>query len=405
MAQSTAALINKATLKTICENLQITDSHLADKAGVKDSSKIAEWLNHSSETLPTFNQAKKLAKCLNIPLAGLYMNPTDIPMPKLPKVTNRRTFTDGIIGDESTINLALIDLIRSRDLLLDVKVELNEEIVPFGVIINHREIVKRWAQEIRKIFNLSLAEQFNITSPRKFYLYVREKVELQGVFIYCFTGVNITQLRGVAIYDEKMPIIGINNNDRPPAKTFTIIHELTHLIKRQSSLCNEFFSDFSNQNEEIFCNAVAGEVLVPQDALLVKLRSRQSDENITIGIVESLANNFCVSKEVITRRLLDLDQISRDVYDAYYDEFRLSYEQEKVEQKAERELAKTEGRSVGIPRDIVRETIDRTSNALCTTLYKGYNEELFSKLDVCHYLGIKSKHIDKFIGEVSNWNS
>jgi Zn-dependent peptidase ImmA (M78 family) len=36
--------------------------------------------------------------------------------------------------------------------------------------------------------------------------------------------------RAIALYDDKTPIIGINEEDRPPAKTFSIVHELTHLL-------------------------------------------------------------------------------------------------------------------------------------------------------------------------------
>ena len=63
--------------------------------------------------------------------------------------------------------------------------------------------------------------------------------------------------RALAIYVKEMPIIGINDEDRPPAKSFSMIHELVHIFKRESSLCNDMRSA---RSEEVFCNAVAGEL-------------------------------------------------------------------------------------------------------------------------------------------------
>jgi Zn-dependent peptidase ImmA (M78 family) len=399
------ALINKATLKAICDNKGITDVYLAGKLKNIDPSKVADWLNTNSRLLPTFVQAKEIAKCLKVPFAGLYMNPDDVPKQSIPKITNRRVFQNGFSGDDSSLNIAVADLIRTRNFFLSTKRELEEQVVPFNVTIRQKEEVKLWATEIRKIFQLELAEQFKLPSSRQFYLYVREKVESKGVFIHCFVDVDVLVARGVAISDGDTPIIGINNNDRYPAKTFTIIHELTHLLKHESSLCNEFFSHLNQQQEEVFCNAVAGEVLVPQEALLVKLSSLLNSDLISMSTIADLASDFSVSKEVITRRLFDIGKITKDAYDAYFDEFARQIDRDKAEQKAQREAAKLEGRDVSMPRDMVRETIDKTSTSLCLALIRGYNEELFSKLDVSRYLGINARHADRFIGEVSKWSN
>ena len=79
------------------------------------------------------------------------------------------------------------------------------------------------------------------------------------MFIQGFSGVDTEIARGVAIYNDLYPIISINNDDRYPAKTFSIIHELVHIFKRQSTMCNDMVTSFSAQQEEVFCNAVAGE--------------------------------------------------------------------------------------------------------------------------------------------------
>ena len=57
---------------------------------------------------------------------------------------------------------------------------------------------------------------------------MRQKVEGKGIFVHCFTGVDVEIVRGISIFNDTTPIIGLNDNDRYPAKTFSIIHELVH---------------------------------------------------------------------------------------------------------------------------------------------------------------------------------
>jgi len=395
------AHINKATLKAICDNSGVQSAYLAQAINCTPASKVDEWMDLRSHKLPTFNQAKMIAKKLKIPFAGLYMNPDDIPKQKIPKVTNRRAFPKDYVCDDSAVNLAIIELLNAHDLTLTSKAEINERVPIFNISFNLEDDPIKWASKIRNVFGISLDEQYKCKSARQFYLFVRNQIEEAGIFIHCYTGVDIESARGLAIYDDIMPIIGINNEDRYPAKTFTIFHELTHILKRQSSLCNEFFNNFTQQQEEVFCNAVAGEVLVPYDALSVKLKNRNLNHNFTVKDIDDLANDFSISKEVITRRLLDTGHIGESIYHTFIDEFRRMYESEKAANK----LARKEGRAPNIYPVPSREAFDKTSTTLSVALFKGYNNDIFTKQDISRYLGIGQRHIVKFLQEVSKWSN
>ena len=145
--------------------------------------------------------------------------------------------------------------------------------------------------------------------------------------MHCFVDVPIETARGIAIYESSLPIIGINDEDRPPAKSFTLIHELVHLFKRESSLCNDMNSSANTAKEEIFCNAVAGELLVPAQALRIILREHQFLAPYSVNDIQKIANRFSVSREVIIRRLLDMGEIDTIEYDTYADLFNQEIEQ------------------------------------------------------------------------------
>ncbi len=392
------AQINKRTLAYIFEGKKVSKDYIISKTGIS-SDKLDRWLNTQDALLPTINQAKSIASCLHIPFAGLYMNPEHVKLKSIPRVKNYRTLYSSVELDDSAINIAMMDLLRERDFLLESSKENDIMLPEFNMSIVLRDDPILWAERIRELFDIQLDAQYKCTSSRKFYLYLREKIEVAGIFIHCFTDVPVEMARALAIYDKGMPIIGLNDEDRAPAKSFSMIHELVHIFKRESSLCNDMRSA---RSEEVFCNAVAGELLVPMGALECTIKIKDIQKPYRKQDIEYLAKKFSVSKEVIIRRLLDLGHIDYTIYDTYADEFRRDVEL----QKEERKLAKQEGRSLPSPKKVVsREAVDRTSAAVCKVLCRGYENEFYSKQDIARHLGISQKHVNKFLMEVAAWNS
>lgn len=390
----TYAKINKSTLRFIRNQKQISFDYIMRVAKIPEA-KILLWEDETSDKFPTINQAKTLAKCYRIPFAGFYMNSVDINVNHLPKIINKRTMVGGA-DDDTAVNLALLDLINDRNFYVETKELLGEQIPAFTLQISDRLPASVWAKIIREHYEISLQEQFHLTSKRKFFLYLREKIEADGVFIQGFQKVDTAALRGVAIVDDLMPIIGINDDDRYPAKSFSIIHELVHIIKRTSSICNDMFGSYPWDDEEVFCNAVAGEVLVPESALkaLVKKNSYFSVEEIDL-----IANKFSVSSEVIARRIYDTINHDKAWYQRINEELSRRFNAERENLKS----AVKQGLIDGPKRNMSREAIDRTSSAMCDVLLRGLSEGLFDKADVSAHIGIGEKHINKFVSEVMGW--
>lgn len=388
------AKINKSTLEFIRDRLQVSYEYI-ERMTAFPQQKISIWEDVNAEKWPTINQAKALAKCYHVPFAGLYMNAADINVRHLPTLRNMRTTVDAIT-DESAVNLAVWDLLCARDFFVEAKGELHESIPMFSLDISGENVVE-WAKQIRSYFGIDLVKQYASSSSRQFYLYLRDRIESMGVFVHNFSGVDTTVTRGIAICDESMPIIGINENDRYPAKSFSMIHEVVHIIKRSSSICNEMYNAFSAYNEEVFCNAVAGEVLAPRQAFLAECGSYTADE-FSLDVIDRIAKKFSVSSEVIARRLLDLNKISTNRYQVISKELVDRFNAERAAMKDERKRT-----GQGIPRNMSREAIDRTSSEMCRVLLRGYSEGLFDKKDVSHHIGIGEKHIDKFVMEVLKW--
>ena len=398
MARTNLALIKKESLAHICSEIGVSPAFLAQKTKL-DEDRILAWLNVEGNELPSIAQAKTVARILRIPFAGLYMEKDKIPTHHIPRLRNYRRMPAGIPVDDSALNIAIADLIRARDFLFLTEVELGIERPPVSLPSIAQDATPiEFAHAIRSFFAFDLSAQFRCKSPRQFYLYIRRKIEDKGIFVNSFMDIDVDVVRGIAIIGEGAPVIGINSNDRPPAKSFSMIHELTHIIKRQSALCNEMFSAFSAQQEEVFCNAVAGEALVPMLALRSFLETNDMD-TITLDNVRSIAKRFCVSKEVVVRRLLDAGYLTQEGYEGYVAEIRRIFE---VEREAER-IARREGRGRSIPKSPARTAADKNSSFTCRALLIGYGEGYFSKQEISGILGMKEKHVPKFLSEVGKW--
>ena len=124
------------------------------------------------------------------------------------------------------------------------------------------------------------------------------------------------EFRGFALSDEYAPLIFVNGKDFIGAQMFTIAHELAHIWRGQSALSDPDSNPSSGNRDEAWCNGVAAEILVPRPEL-----ERELDTSAQfLGQVHELSSKFKVSRQVILRRMLDMDLVHLDQYEAQYAE-------------------------------------------------------------------------------------
>ncbi len=144
---------------------------------------------------------------------------------------------------------------------------------------------------------------------------LRRQVESAGAFVLLKgdlgsyqTAIDTDAFRGFALADRVAPFIVINDNDARTAWSFTLIHELAHVLLGQTGISD----NRAETRVEQFCNDVASEYLLPQVALSGLAVPVTFD-----GLVETigaLADEHKVSRALVAYRLRRAGLIGQEDY-------------------------------------------------------------------------------------------
>ena len=101
-------------------------------------------------------------------------------------------------------------------------------------------------------------------------------------------------------------------------QSFTLMHELGHLLLHKASSIDDDHDLHSHQGRERDVNAFAGHLLVPDDFLASIRDAGRPDEVSQYDVwLERQRKTWGVSGEVILRRLLDTGRLQESQYIAY----------------------------------------------------------------------------------------
>ncbi|WP_026963090.1 helix-turn-helix domain-containing protein [Alicyclobacillus herbarius] len=348
--------------------------------------KLKKW--ESGEDKPTFKQLEHIGHLYHRPTAMFYLkeqpsNPPTIPDFRVPY---------GEDGDSSPELLYEIrQAFERRETALELMEGLQEKSQEYPIKAHLHESPETVAARIRALIGIGIDDQLSWGTDNEALNKWIAAIERMGVLVFHATRVPIEQMRGFSITEPVLPVITINIKDSIRGRIFTLFHELTHVALRNGGICDLRRTSNRHDRVEIFCNNVAGEVLVPRYALLDEELVKEKRKSLIWADWElnRLANRFKVSQEVILRRLLVLGRTSRE----FYEEKRRLYE---TEYSRQRERGK-KGGYMPYEKKIVRMN-GRTYTGL---VLSAYQNNVIGLYDVSTYLGgIKLTHLGKIENEL-----
>jgi len=292
----TYAKVNSEILKWARDNTPFAISDVAKNISVKEED-ISNW--ESGKKYPTIGQAIKLAKLYKLPMTSFYYK--SIPEKDVRKYSDRRVLY-GVDSREPSIELW--KEIEKLYTLRNTIIKIDNRILTNLPTINNSDTCEDIANKIKSHFCISDIYD---------YKEVRKRIEKNGIIVSSIQKVQVSEMRGIAIYFDELPIIGINSKDSKNARLFTIFHELIHILRHNSSLCLVNLNE-QDDNEERICNEIAAEILMPKDKILNKF----NDDMITADTIYDYAKEVNVSCYALLTRLYKLNIISyikyKDIY-------------------------------------------------------------------------------------------
>jgi Zn-dependent peptidase ImmA (M78 family) len=206
---------------------------------------------------------------------------------------------------------------RQRELYLALREELHEEDYPVFRPLNVRaDQPAEAAATVRAWLELGQANTFDA---------YRATVEAKGILVFRSNGyagrwqiAKDSPILGFSLYSDVCPVIFVKKSRWEAQQTFTLMHELGHLVLHRASSIDDDADMHSRVGHELDANAFAGHLLVP-DAWLAQVRDDERP-----AAVESFdtwlapyRQRWSVSGEVILRRLLDAGRLEQASYAAY----------------------------------------------------------------------------------------
>lgn len=351
---------------------------LAAKAA--DFKKVAEW--ESGESRPTYRQLEKLASVLWVPVLAFFLPEA----PDYPKVQETFRTLDSVHYAEVPPHIRR--LLHKAEGFQGGLEELNNGRNPA-----RRHILKdlsiealplaEAAAQIRAFLGVSLRQQYDMNDHAQALKHWRSALFAVGVSVFK-DAFKDDDYCGFCLYDDEFPIIYVNNSNPPTRQTFTLFHELAHLlyktsgVDRRAEFGNPLAPDHARLEQR--CNALANAVLVPAHALTNEF----CDTSDLKREAERLANLFKVSREVIYRNFLDRKMISSGEY---------------ADATANWISQLRSGRKGG-GGNYYRTKIAYLGEEYISLAFDRFEEERIDEEELADYLAIKPKHIERLEDEL-----
>ena len=388
MTKRIKATINPKVLTWARESAGFDLAAAAAKVDV-DEEKLVAW--EAGDDQPSIPQLRKLAEAYKRPLAVLYLPepPTTAfqamhDFRRLPELGLRR------FSPELTLEIRLAQ--QRRELALELFQDADEMPPAFTLETTLGTDPEKAALAIREALGVDYKLQSHWRDPRVAFLAWRSRIEGLGVLIFQASRIESDEASGFASWADVLPFMVINRKDAYARRTFSMFHELAHLMLRQSGVSDldlEGPRAADDEKIEVFCNQVAAAALMPRDLFLAEnlvaakgVGRHEWDDNT----VHTLSLTYGVSREAIVRRLLTLGRTT----EAFYGRKRAQYAVE-FQQQRERDREKNEGKP--IPRNMPRETVADYGKPFVRRVIENYHADRISLSDVSGYLGVKVRHV------------
>ena len=336
--------VNPQMLVWARETAGLTQEAAARKIGIRDSQKMTAVEKmaavESGERTPSRSMLVEMEKKYRRPLVAFYMTK---PPRKADRGTDFRLLPDSEEGQISPELDALIRDVRARQTMIRALLESEDEAesLPFvgmlrGINIEspiNPSLLMRTVESVRKVLDFKEpSEHYEQENATEAFKLLRSKAEAAGVFVLLksdlgsyHSSISAREFRGFAIADTVAPFVVINRQDTRPAWSFTLLHEVVHLLLGNTGISGGGL----HSTTEVFCNTVASECLLPTLILKRIGVSPQQDISEQEQEIRSFARQRNLSATMVAYRLFRVGTITKRTYGSLSERYAEYWERER----------------------------------------------------------------------------
>ena len=389
--------VNPEILTWARETAGLTQEEAARKLGFKDARKwtATERLNayESGEDDPSRSVLVNMAKQYHRPLLTFYLSK---PPRKGERGADFRTLpADRSAKDEAILD-ALIRDVQARQSMVRAVLRDEDEAVPLPFVGSRKMSDGSQAalKSLRSLLGIEREDYYAQRNADAAFALLRNAAEDAGVFVLLkgnlgthHTAIDTEVFRGFSIADGIAPFVIINEYDAKSAWSFTLLHELVHLILGQTGI-----SGTHPENDiERFCDDVAGRFLL-KDSEIREIGLEYADDiNDMAYHISKFAGTRNLSRTMVAYRAYRIGEIDWPTYERLAGIFRKQWLDNRTSRREHQKQAGGSGDHYATRRH-------RTGNSLIRIVRRMMAAEALSTTRAATVLGVKPNQVHRIVG-------
>ncbi len=359
--------INKDILRQCREQIGLSLSEAAKKVV-----KIA--VMEQGDQKPTFKQLDALAELYKVPRWVFISDhlPEQYRFDKAIPAFRRLTDSNADVFSDYKVRSLTAKVERFRNMIMELHEDMGEAVPAFNPPdVNKSAKPDDAARQVRDWLKLS--------NQRRDFAGWKERLENKGIFVFMtgkykgWSHIDKTLFRGLTIYHSKLPIIIINDSDAKKAQSFTLFHELGHLLRKESTI--DDWEEHPN-SVETWCDELAGNVLMPAEQVLSAV-----DGIDDLDAVKRIALSFQVSPYACLVRLRQMRIVDWNIYKNFEAKLKDEY---RIQQKKLKES------SGGPSRNRPSEILNQYGRIYTTAVFQAYHNQEIGFHKLCRLFDLKN---------------
>lgn len=299
--------VNPEILRWARETAGLDVERAAHLLGFRDGQRRSaaarlEDLESGAES-PSFAALDRMASKYHRPLLVFYLpNPPDDEEP----AARFRSAPKNLTAREAGQLNAFVRALRSRQELLHDALEDYGDPEPAAWVgsTTEEDGSEALGSRLRQVLGFDVEVYRSRPDADAAFRWLRGRAEAAGAFVLLegdlgswHSALETRVFRGLSLADSLAPFVVINPNDARAARSFTLLHEMTHLLLGQSQFANLA----SDDRLERLCNDVAGDLLLPANDARELAGLDVSDDALEERI-EHFADRWRVSRSLVAYR-------------------------------------------------------------------------------------------------------